>query len=76
MEGGVQGGQPVFSPAYVSWQKSRVWVVTFISYTCFHLARKVSGARTNRPSRFVCIDRTPRWPRGEDCTGRRAAAQS
>ena len=41
MEGGVQGQQPVFSPAYVSWQKSRVWVVTFISYTCFHLARKV-----------------------------------
>jgi hypothetical protein len=41
MEGGVQGSQPVFSPAYVSWQKGRVWVVTFISYTCFHLARKV-----------------------------------
>ena len=39
---GVQGGQqPVFSPPYISWQKSRVWVVTFISYTCFHLARKV-----------------------------------
>ena len=37
----MQGSQPVFSPAYVSWQKGRVWVVTFISYTCFHLARKV-----------------------------------
>ncbi len=44
MDGGVQGQQPVFSPAYKTWQMGRVWVVTFISYTCFHLARKVRDA--------------------------------
>jgi hypothetical protein len=38
----VQGNYPIFSPRYVSWQKGRVAVITFISYTCFHLQKSVS----------------------------------
>ena len=42
MEGGPQGGYPLFSPRYVAWQKGRVFVVTFISYMSFHLQKNVS----------------------------------
>ncbi len=54
---GVQGQQhPVFSPAYKTWQKSRVWVVTFISYTCFHLARKVRDSSRQGQERADVAD--------------------
>lgn len=39
----MEGGNPLFSPRYTAWQKGRVFFVTFISYTCFHLQKNVYG---------------------------------